>query len=138
MKKLFSRVTDNFMNTSPRLVRKYPRIYVRSSIWELYSCSYIEVNVEFSMINGFMYKYINIYIIINPPLRLCQIREHVRKTYLLKKLLSGVSDTTINTSPVWCEDMHGYFSADTTKTFSACILIVIASLNCARKSRSFF
>ena len=29
LKKLFSRVTDNCMNTSPRLVRKYPQIYVR-------------------------------------------------------------------------------------------------------------
>ena len=34
--------------------------------------------------------------------------------------------------------MHGYFPADITQTFSACILILIASLNCARKSRSSF
>ena len=33
--------------------------------------------------------------------------------------------------------MHGYFFADITQTFSACIPIVIASLNRVRKSRSF-
>ena len=45
------------------------------------------------------YREIPLLSFINPPLRLCQIREHVRKTYLLKKLLSGVSDSCINTSP---------------------------------------
>ena len=49
----------------------------------------------------------------------------------------GVSDSCINTSPRLVRKYARVFSADTTKTFSACILIVIASLNCARKSRFF-
>ena len=35
---------------------------------------------------------------ISPPLRLHQIREHIKNTYLLKKLLSRVIDNCMNTS----------------------------------------
>ena len=72
-----------------------------------------------------------------PSRRLDQKREHVKNTCLPTKLLSRVTDNCMNTSPVWCESMHGYFFADITQIFSACIPIVIASLNRVRKSRSF-
>ena len=84
-----------------------------------------------------------------------------KKNDLLKKLLSRVTDNCMNTSSClarkyvgifsrrhytdnfrlycyWYENIQGYFPADITQTFSACILILIASLNCARKSRSSF
>ena len=61
-----------------------------------------------------------------------------KKNDLLKKLLSRVTDNCMNTSSCLMRKYAGYFPADITQTFSACILIVIASLNCARKSRSSF
>ena len=51
---------------------------------------------------------------IAPPLRLHQIREHVKNTYFLKKLLSRVTDNCSSAwtlAPVWCENMHEYLSA---------------------------
>ena len=61
-----------------------------------------------------------------------------KKNDLLKKLSSRVTDNCMNTSSCLVRKYAGYFPADITQTFSACILIVIASLNCARKSRSSF
>ena len=75
---------------------------------------------------------------INPPLRLRQTREHVKKMICWRNYCHAWQIIVWTLAPVWCENMQGYFPADITQTFSACILILIASLNCARKSRSSF
>ena len=70
------------------------------------------------------------------PLRLHQMQEHVKNTYLPTKLLSRVADNCRNTSPVWCKVCTDIFP-QTLRRQSACIPILIASLNRVRKSRSF-
>ena len=61
-----------------------------------------------------------------------------KKNYLPKKLLSRVTDNCMNISSCLVRKYAGIFSRRHYQTFSACILIFIASLNCARKSRSSF
>ena len=64
------------------------------------------------------------------------MQEHVKNTYLPTKLLSRVADNCRNTSPVWCKVCTDIFP-QTLRRQSACIPILIASLNRVRESRSF-
>ena len=72
------------------------------------------------------------------------MQEHVKNTYLPTKLLSRVTGNCMNTNPVQCESMHGYFPADITQTirlypdtyciFKSCKIITSIFNNAAKKT----